>query len=182
MRLIIFLACLLIIPVKVVAQTKIPNGSLSVTYRQVENGEIGKGYHEVELTCFAGDCSLRTVTLNQCWDLGGFGLGSYGFIKVETSSTKSGDLKVIGITRNSIALEQRYLGTVATYRFSYTLNEHGNWGLLSLTDFSGVASKNSEILGKVIAWQLVPLRATDNGRFDTVKLDCPIRVAALPGK
>jgi len=182
MRFIISLACLLIMPMKVVAQTKIPNGSLSITYRQVENGEIGKGYHELELTCLAGDCSLRTVTLNQCWDLGGFGLGSYGFIKVETSSTKQGDLKVSNVTSNSIALEQRYLGVVSIYRFSYSLDQYGNFGPLSLIDFSGVASKNSDILGKTVTWQLVPLRTTDHGRFDTVKLDCPIRVAALPGK
>jgi hypothetical protein len=164
------------------SEAQIPNGTLRVTYRQSENGAIGKGYHEVELACYAGDCRLQTVTLNQCWDLGGFGLGSYGFIKVETTSTNSGDLKVTSATRNSMTLEQRYLGTVSTYRFSYNLDEYGNLGPFSLTDFSGAVSKDSDILGKVVAWQLVPLRATDGGRFDTIKLDCPVRVSALPAK
>jgi hypothetical protein len=164
------------------AQGVAPNGSVSVTYQQVDEGKISPGYHELTLSCYSGVCELQTITFNQCWDLGSVGSGSYSFIKAERVRTDSGNLKIISASKHTLVLEHRIVGGIITYRFSYKLGDDGTLGLLSLTDFSGAGSKNSDILGRAISWQLVPLRTTDGRHFETVKTDCPIRVAALPGK
>ncbi len=159
-----------------------PNGSVSVTYKHVEDGKISPGYHELTLWCLTGSCEIQTITFNQCWDLGKLGSGSYSFIKAERASTDAGNLKILSASKDTLVLEQRIVGGIITYRFSYKLDDDGVLGIFSLTDFSGAGSKNSDILGRAISWQLVPLRTTDGRHFETVKTDCPIRVAALPGK
>ena len=164
------------------AQGLAPNGSVSVTYKQVEEGKISPVYHELTLWCDSGACELQTITVNHCWDMGKLGLGSYSFIKSERTTTDSGILKIISASKNTLVLEQRIVGGIITYRFSYKLADDGTLGPFSLTDFSGAGSKNSDILGRAVSWQLVPLRTTDGTYFETVKIDCPIRVAALPGK
>jgi hypothetical protein len=180
MRPFVFLIFLFILPLTAIAQIKAPDGLVRVTYQQVENGEIGKGYHELELSCYAGDCTLMTVTFNQCWRL--TDPSGYSFIKVETESTKGGNLKIKSVTKDTLILEQQILGGSVVYRFSYKLTQQGTLGPDSLTDFSGGATKNSDILGQVLNWQLIPLRTKNGTRFETVKLDCSIRVEALPGK
>ncbi len=61
------------------AQGLAPNGSVSVTYKQVEEGKISPVYHELTLWCDSGACELQTITVNHCWDMGKLGLGSYSF-------------------------------------------------------------------------------------------------------
>jgi hypothetical protein len=179
MRFIFCFACLFLFPNSGTAQIKVPNGSLAVTYRQVEDGEVGKAYHEIQLSCWDGECELQTVTLNQCWSSIDNKDG-YSFIKVEKQSTREGNLKIVSLTKGSMALEARFADATLTYRFSYQLTDQGLLGIFSLKDFSGGMVKNSDILNRVVAIELVPIRTTDSSRFESVKLDCPIRVQALP--
>jgi hypothetical protein len=173
-------ACLLVTAKDSQAEQIIPSGEMTITYKQVNEGKISDGYHELRLACFNRQCSLRTITLNQCWEMNP--IGKWSFVFVQESSTNTGNLKIISAERGALALEERIGGATVVYRFSYSLNQQGQLAHDSLLDFSGGASKNSDILGKVLTWQLVPLRTTDASRFESLKLDCPIRMAALPGK
>jgi hypothetical protein len=81
-----------------------------------------------------------------------------------------------------MVIQEQNSGATLTYRFTYELTDKGDLSIDSLKDFSGVAVKNSDILGQLLTWQLVPIRTKDWSHFETVKLDCPIRVRALSGK
>lgn len=177
MKTVIYILAAIFLPLTVHAQLKVPYGQLAVTYRQLTDGSVGQSYHEVRLSCFAGECGLQTVTVNQCWKVFG---DEYNFIKVEETSTQGGDLKIISSTKNTIVLEERHSGATFTYRFTYQPTDAGYFG--DLKDFSGGAIKSSEIVGKVLTWQFQPVRTKDSTHFETVKLDCPIRVSALSGK
>ena len=177
----ILIAILLVTTKDSQAEILIPSGEITITYKQVHDGKISEGYHELRLACFNKQCSLRTVTLNQCWGMDP--IGRWSFATVQESSTNAGNLKIISAERGALVLEERTGGAILVYRFSYSLNQQGQLSHDSLRDFSGGASKNSDILGQVLTWQLIPLRTTDTSRFENVKLDCPIiRMAALPGK
>ncbi len=179
MKSIVILMCLLFINSIGSAQTRVPNGQLSITYQRVENGILAKSYHEIELSCHSGECELQTISFNFCWDMGP-SIGKYSFVQVRQTSTKTGDLKIVSATNNNLVLKEDLAEATFTYRFSYSLRP-GTFDFDWVTDFSGGASKNSEVLGQVVVWQLVPLRTTSSSVFEDVKLDCPIRVAALPG-
>ncbi len=172
-----------------------PNGELAITYQQLEGDKLSESYHELTLTCYDGDCSLRTVTFNQCLDRADIHSDKperVAFIKVEASSTKSGDLTIESSTDSSLALYQKLNGARFTYRFEFTTisNSIGTkiMGLrrdlwfAELSDFSGAATKSSDIAKQVIAWNLVPVRSPGGGHFASVQATCPIRVSALPQK
>ncbi len=74
------------------ASANLPNAHLRVTVQQKENGKINKGYHVLELSCWEGNCSLSSVSLNQCFESGS---GKQAFYpKMQYSSTSIGNLKV----------------------------------------------------------------------------------------
>ena len=77
MRLIISLGLVLVAATSVVAQPKIPNGNLRVTVQQKEDGKTDKGLHLLELSCWDGQCSLTSVSLNQCGESGSGRLAFY---------------------------------------------------------------------------------------------------------
>ena len=77
------------------AQEKIPDALLRVTVRQKEDGKIDKGLHMMTLICRRGECSLKSVSINQCGkSVTNFLGGKSAPIVVETSSTESGNLRV----------------------------------------------------------------------------------------
>src|SRR5687768_13582598 len=84
---------LIVMPVTVAhAQSAIPNANLSVTVQQKEDGKIAQGFHVLELSCWDGACSLKTLSLNQCGP-SGFGKPAF-WPKVRISSTSEKSLRV----------------------------------------------------------------------------------------
>jgi hypothetical protein len=64
------MAILLIRPATASSSDSIPNANLRVTVQQKEDGKINKGFHVLELSCWDGQCSLSSVSLNQCMESG----------------------------------------------------------------------------------------------------------------
>jgi len=86
------LALLLITPAFALSSDNIPNASLRVTVQQREEGKTSKGLHLLELSCWDGNCSLTSVSLNQCMESGS---GQKAFYPaVQYSATWIGNLKV----------------------------------------------------------------------------------------
>ncbi|MGH7257167.1 MAG: hypothetical protein ACREIM_02240, partial [Nitrospiraceae bacterium] len=42
-----------------------PNGKLAIGYRQLLDNSLSKAVYYATLTCYDGDCTMTTVTLNQ---------------------------------------------------------------------------------------------------------------------
>jgi hypothetical protein len=165
---------LLITPVAASSADSIPNAALRVTVQQREDGKINKGFHVLELTCWEGNCSLSSVSLNQC---GESGSGKQAFYpKVQYSSTSIGNLKVRN-EGNSIVVQETgsdiFGDYVSNLRFDY--EPVGKDKLVTrLTGFSGGYIKNSAILKKVLTTDYVPLPKANQ----VMKLDCGV---LLPG-
>jgi len=165
---------LLITPVAAPASGSIPNANLRVTVQQREDGKINKGFHVLELFCWDGNCSLSSVSLNQC---GESGSGKQAFYpKVQYSSTSIGNLKVSN-EGNSIVVQEtgsdRGGDYVTNLRFDYEPTGKDNI-VTRLTGFSGGYVKNSTILKKVLTTDYVPLPKANQ----VMKLDCGV---LLPG-
>ena len=65
----LLLATLIVTPIAASAQDSMPNAILRVTVQQKEDGRVDKGFHILELTCSGAECSLSTVSMNQCVEL-----------------------------------------------------------------------------------------------------------------
>lgn len=160
-----------------------PNGSLNVAYRQLEQGQLSEFVHQLELQCWDARCSVTILSLNQCMQSSA-GLAFYP--KVQRSSTDDGDLKVIRVSPGLLEAEQKLEGTRFLYRFSYIEREdpglRQRLGLRNsrfferLSAFSGSAVKSSEVLGKVVSWDLVPLK----GASAFVEARCKIMLDGVP--
>lgn len=165
------------------AQPSVPNGTITVAYRQLSNGELSKSVYQLQLSCWDGACSMTTLTLNLCTDLHD---GRFFYPKVERSSTHEGNLSVRPQGDTVLIAEEKSSETTFHHRFEYTIKSderlQKGLGLRSnkffgnLTGFSGAAVKNSTILGQVISWDLVPLQ----GRFPRIKLDCDVTLDGVP--
>ena len=144
---------------------ELPGGELVVAYQQLEGGKLSESVHEISLLCISGQCSMTTLTVNQCWDSPE---GKVFFPKIERTSTEEGNLIVIAIEQGVIEVEERYSGTTFKYRFKYTTRAdppfsarfgiRGNLWFKDLIEFSGAVVKQSDILKKVISWECVPLK------------------------
>ena len=66
----LLLAILILTPTIASSVDNIPNAKLSITVQQKVEGEIDKGFHILVLSCWNGNCSLSSVSLNQCWEFG----------------------------------------------------------------------------------------------------------------
>jgi hypothetical protein len=44
----------------------IPDGELAITYRQLQDGQLSQAVFQNYLRCSEGECSLLSLTLNQC--------------------------------------------------------------------------------------------------------------------
>jgi hypothetical protein len=164
------------------AQTP-PNGVLEVGYRQLQDGKLSDSVHLLTLQCWDGQCSLTTVSVNQCSPTSA-GRGFYP--KPERTSTFEGNLSVVETTPGSLIAEEKHPATVFKYRFAYETRSNPDLSqqlglktikyIVGLTGFSGSAIKDSAILGKVISWELVPLR----GAVALVEPKCKIAVFGVP--
>ena len=113
---------------------------------------------------------LATVTLNQCLGEETFlGFKTYRgkmYPKVELTSTMYRDLTVYLERPGVIVAEWRTDGALLRHQFIYTTTGPNDWPRLS--GFTGTAVKESAILQKTIAWQMVPLR----GQNPKIELEC----------
>jgi hypothetical protein len=126
---------------------------------------------------------LTTLTLNQCSDLPD---GRFFYPKVERSSTYEGNLSARPQGDNVLMAEEKHSKVTFRYRFEYTgksdqglqkgLGLRSNKFFGDLTEFSGAVVKNSAILGKIISWDIVPLK----GRFPRIKLDYDVTLDGVP--
>jgi hypothetical protein len=82
----------------------IPSGSVSVAYRQLEQGELSESVHELTLSCWEGQCTLSTLTLNQCLPSSN---GPAFVPKVQRSSTADRTLMIRGEGPDVLRAEKR---------------------------------------------------------------------------
>lgn len=166
---------LLITPVAASSSESIPNAYLRVTVQQREDGKINKGFHVLELSCWGGNCSLSSISLNQCGVSGSEKQAFYP--RVQYSSTIGiGNLKVRN-EGNSIVVQETGSDIGGDYvnnlRFDYETTGKDKI-VTRLTGFSGGYVKNSAILKKVITVDFVPLPIANQ----VMELDCGV---LLPG-
>ena len=152
----------------------IPDAKLSVTVQKKAEGKIVKGYLVLELSCLNGSCTLSTVTLNECGEVGG---GRQGFYpKVQYSSTSIGNLKAKNEGRTIVVQEtgSDMMGTyVNNLRFDYEpAKEERN--VTRLTGFSGNYEKDYAAAGRVFKLEYIPLPKASQ----VTNMDCG---AFLPG-
>jgi hypothetical protein len=152
----------------------IPDAKLRVTVRDKIDGKINKGLTVLELSCWNNQCSLSSVSLNNCME------DSSGkkvfYPSVQYSATWLGNLKVRNV-RESLIVEERgndvFGSYVNNFQFSYT--PVGKDKMINrLIGFSGGSVKNSALLKKVLTIDYVPLPK----RNQVIKLDCGV---LLPG-
>ncbi len=163
-----------------------PNGKLEVAYRQLQDGKLSDSVHLLSLWCTDGQCSLTTVTVNQCMDTGD-GAGFYP--KVERTETREGALSVVETSAGSLVAEEslgvstfRYQFTYSTRtdaEFSKSMRVRGPRWFDKLTGFSGGAVKHSTIAQRVLAWELAPVRARV-GELALIEPKCKIAVFGIP--
>lgn len=165
---------LLITPAAALSSDGIPNAYLRVTVQQREDGKIDKSFHVLELSCWDGNCSLSTVSLNRCFESSS---GKQAFYPViQYSSTGIGNLKVRN-EGNSIVVQETGSDIGGDYvtnlRFDYETTGKDK-AVTRLTGFSGGYVKNSVILKKVLTTDYVPLPKANQ----VMELDCGV---LLPG-
>jgi hypothetical protein len=168
------LAIFVVTPSIVSSADNFPNADLLVTVQQKEEGKIIKGFHILELSCWDGNCSLSTVSLNQCIE--SFSGEKAFYPKVEYSTTWMGNLKVRN-QGNSFVVQQTGSDIGGDYvvnlRFDY--KPTGKDKIVNhLIGFSGGYVKNSILLKKVLTTDYVPLPKVSQ----VIKLDCGV---LLPG-
>lgn len=154
-----------------------PDLTLRVAVRQKEDGKVAKGIHILTLQCASGDCSLTSVSMNQCGE--NFFLEAPSFpVVVEVSSTRDGTLRVTQLG-NTLKVEERAsdIGGVATnnFLFGYELFDGIGGPSARLTSFSGGFVKHSTLLNNVITVEYVPFRRL----VQAAKLDCAVRLPGL---
>jgi hypothetical protein len=134
-----------------------PNGTLRIAYRQLQEGKLSESVHHVELFCRDGQCSLTTLTLNQCRL---FDLHEKFFMpKIERTSTREGNLSVVVIDKGTILAEENDGEATYKYRFTYKDRSEPQFSkavgvrttlwFKELTGFSGGAIKQSTSLEAV---------------------------------
>ena len=168
------LAILILAPSIASPADHIPNADLLVTVQQKEEGKIIKGFHILELSCWDGNCSLSSVSLNQCIE--SFSGEKAFYPKVQYSTTWMGNLKVRN-EGNSLIVQETGSDIAGDYvvnlRFDY--KPVGKDKIVDrLIGFSGGYIKNSVLLNKVLTADYVPLPKANQ----IMKLDCGV---LLPG-
>lgn len=172
-----------------ITQEQIPNGTLEIAYKQLTDGKLSESVHSITLFCYDGRCSMTTLTLNQCIDFpdgNSFFSKKSFYPKIERTSIEEGNLIVNVIEKGVIDVEEKFSSSSFKYRFAFKIRTDpslsNSVGLRTalwfdeLTNFSGAVIKQSDILNKVISWQLVPLK----GRSVIVKPSCGINLKGVP--
>ena len=141
----------------------IPSGSLSVAYRQLMEGKLSDGVFHTHLECHRGQCSLTTVVLNLC-------IAGAWYPKIVRWTTLEDNLTVTRASPGLLLVEVKELGTTLRTRFEFTVDLsspvaklYGGTRFEKLTGFSGGAVNASGTAGKVVTWELVPLREEKTG-------------------
>jgi hypothetical protein len=162
------------LPTPVLWADDIPNASLRVTVQQKEEGKIQKGFQVLELSCWEGNCSLSSVSLNQCAESGS---GKKAFYpRVQYSATWMGNLKVKNEGKTLVVQEtgsDMFGDYVNNLRFDYESAGKGEI-VNRLVGFSGGYVKDSALLKRVLTTEYVPLRKINQ----VMRLDCDV---LLPG-
>jgi hypothetical protein len=165
---------LLATPAAAASSDSIPDANLRVTVQQKAGGKIIKGFHVLELSCRDGNCSLSTVSLNQCEE-SAYGKQAF-YPKTQYSSTLIGNLKAWNEGK-SIVVQETGGDMIGSYvndlRFDYEPTGEDKI-VTRLTGFSGGYVKNSPGLNRVFQLDYVPLPKTGQ----VMKLDCGV---LLPG-
>ena len=176
MHIIIRSICIAILLISVVFTTDSfcdgspPEVALTVATRFNENSAWGNEIDVLTLNCFEGNCELITIVLNKCVSLSDRGKVQIPF--AHTASTRSGGLQVYRVA-NSIHVEVVGGSSGITRKMIFEFIPDSSIAT-KLKSFSGAYVKNSDILGKTITAELVPLQ----GEYETIEIECPIE---LPG-
>jgi len=159
---------------------KAPDVRLKIAYKQKEEGKLSAEVFRVELFCFDGQCSMETLTLNRCIEFPNLFFKKKGFFPIiQRTSTKDGNLSVILIEKGKLKVEEKIEDFSGSTNFRYSFTYVGNfWEGNEITDFSGTANKYSAILGKEIAWELVPLKGVNV----FIKPACDMILPGIPEK
>lgn len=156
---------------------QIPDGRLEVAYRQLTDGKLSESVHNIILTCFDGQCEMTTLTLNQCYD---FSDGKAFYPVIDRATTRDGYLKINILKAGVMEVEEKDVFGASTFklRFTYTarVDSKNKLWFNKVTGFSGAVVKQSDILNKVISWELVPLK----GFSVNIKPNCDINLKGIP--
>lgn len=156
----------------------IPDANLRVTAQRRVEGKIIDGFHVLELSCREGNCSLSTVSLNQCEETA-YGKPAF-YPQVQYSSTLTGNLKVRNEGK-SIVVKDTGSDLFGAYeynlRFDYEPTREDK-SVTRLTGFSGSYVKNSPAVNRVFKFDYVPLTKADQ----IMKLDCGVLLPGIAGK
>ena len=149
----------------------LPDLHLEVTARQRSDGKLQKGLHYFTLACMRQECTLTTLTLNQCGNDGAF------FPKIEKQSTAEG---ILDVQRDGdvIVAKMEFVDAggkgTTTLRFGIGFNKGSSFGS-RVKSFSGAYIKDSEVAKSILTAEYIPLKRS----LSRVKLDC--NTAILPG-
>jgi hypothetical protein len=156
----------------------IPDGTLRIAYRQLDNGQLADWVHQVQLSCHQGDCLLTTLTLNQCASLPSGERVSYP--KVESSSTHMGDLAVKMVAANTVEAVERQGDATLRYRFIFAeprrLSGAAGSAFGDVLDFSGSVFTDTPRPSDRQAWEMAPVV----GHLVPMEAQCKLMLDGLP--
>ena len=156
-------------------RSKLPPNSVKLewTVQQKTEGKVGNSYHVYSLTCIKGRCIMYIVTLNRCDE----GERAAFFPRAEywdniPDEEGTSLLQVMFPKESVVELSLRGwdFGTAETkMRLGYRREVPGEL-IAVVTSFSGAVVKTSELLNKVISWELEAV--TDPSGLKRVPLAC----------
>ncbi len=182
----VFAATCCLVTTPVMANDVPPNGTLTIGYRQLLDDSLSKAVYYATLTCYDGDCTMTTVTLNQCLPTP-FGKEEAFIPKVERSSTSDGNLSVRMRDDTTLIVTEKNGETIYTYHYTFVYRDDKDLATLlkskqtrffaekqAVQHFTGGAIKDSTALGKIISWELVPLKNPSKGVWPVIEPACKI--------
>lgn len=129
-----------------------------------------RGFHILELECWSGECSLTTISMNQCMaDNGGFSP------VVDRTTTREGNLKVID-TGKYLQIEEKSVDIGGRSTITFRIGYKTERGRVKIASVSGGFVKNSAVLKRVITADYVPVRSGRTSGSRLMSLDCPVLV------
>jgi hypothetical protein len=156
------------------AEPSLPNASLEVTVRQKQDGTIGKGLYLFHLLCWNSECSLTTLSLNQCGPAGSGRQAFYPTIRRTSTIEENLRVRKFGSVLEAQQVVQD-IGGESTMILRFTYGIDGSSTVANrVTAFSGGHVQNSTILGRVTTVEYIPLVMA----LSEVVLDCAVH---LPG-
>lgn len=146
---------------------------LEWTVRQKTDGKLASGYHIYTLTCVNGRCTLYGVTLNQCDEeqqAAFYPAVEYWDNIPEEQDRSSLEVRFPREGVVELSLHSWDFGITDTKMHLEYLKNDGSKLQATVTKFSGAVVKNSEILGKILSWDLEPI--TYHSGLTRVPLSC----------